>query len=122
MAPTILIIGSGPGIGQAVGRVFAQRRYTNVALVARSSAQLAIDKAAVETAAANANRSVTVRTWSVDVTQTKDLQRVLKEVESFGLLETVYYNAARIQRGEILKVESDDILYDLKVGHSIFPL
>ena len=37
---TLVVLGSGPGIGVAVARAFAVRGFTHVALVARDNASL----------------------------------------------------------------------------------
>ena len=49
-----VIIGSGPGIGCHVAKIFASRRFNKVALIARNQTQLDKDAEAVSSAVVEA--------------------------------------------------------------------
>jgi NAD(P)-dependent dehydrogenase (short-subunit alcohol dehydrogenase family) len=86
-----VIIGAGPGIGQAVARRFA-REGLPIALIARS------DKTLEAAAEAIASTGVRVVTYAADSTDEGALRSALDEVAGeFGLPDVVVYNAAIIQ-------------------------
>ncbi|OTB00858.1 hypothetical protein M426DRAFT_26205 [Hypoxylon sp. CI-4A] len=118
MAPsrTLLVIGSGPGIGRAVTSLFASKRYNNVALIARRAEQLAIESNAVKEAVGS---QVNVKTYALDVTDSAALTEALEDSEKeLGKPETVFYNAARVLPSQLLTHEVKDIEYDLKINVS----
>jgi NAD(P)-dependent dehydrogenase (short-subunit alcohol dehydrogenase family) len=87
----VVVIGSGPGIGQAVARRFA-REGLPIALIARSDETL---KAAAEAVAAGGVRVVTL---AADSTDEHALRTALDEATSeLGPPDVVVYNAAIIQ-------------------------
>lgn len=82
-----VIIGAGPGIGQAVARRFAGEGLP-IALIARSA----------ETLKASAVAGARVATYVADSTDEVSLRSTLDEVvREFGLPDVVVYNAAIIQ-------------------------
>jgi NAD(P)-dependent dehydrogenase (short-subunit alcohol dehydrogenase family) len=111
----LLVIGSGPGIGNTVASEFVSKRFDKVALIARSKDRLQQDKQTVEAAAQAAGRNVEVRTWSVDVVDTPNLLKALKEIETFGQLDTLFYNAARVIPSQFFEHPASEIEYDFKV-------
>lgn len=111
--PTLLLIGSGPGIGLATAILFAQKKFNKVALLARDATRLESEKEAVETAVSD--RKVDVKTWSVDVTQSEKFKKVLAEVGSWGDVTCVVYNSARVRPGELWKETEEEILKDFMV-------
>lgn len=111
--PTLLCIGSGPGIGRSVTSLFATKHYKNVALIARRPEQLRIEKAAVQEAA---GQSVNVQTYALDVTDTDTLLSALNRIEEdLGRIECVFYNAARVQNSSFFEYDVEEIEYDFKV-------
>jgi hypothetical protein len=108
---TILVLGSGPGIGRSVASLFASRRYGNVVLIARRAEQLRVEKELLERVA-----GVAVGTYAVDLTDTKALLAVLDDADAvFGKPELVFYNAARVLPSAFFDHPVEDIEYDLKV-------
>src|ERR1700759_1672997 len=90
---SLVLIGSGPGIGQSVAALFASKRYDTVVLVARRQEQLDIDRKAVETAAPG----VSVYTYVTDVADGVELKKTLEKISSETKTpETVFFNAAII--------------------------
>lgn len=112
---TLLLLGSGPGIGVAVASRFAQERFDHVALFARTQSQLQLDEEAIHSAAQKAGRQVVVKTWQVDVSDGDQLKAALKEVESFGTLECVYFNPARVGESMLFDFPTEQIQNDFQV-------
>jgi NAD(P)-dependent dehydrogenase (short-subunit alcohol dehydrogenase family) len=114
---TLLVVGSGPGIGRAVTTLFASKRYTNVVLVARRAESLAAEKAAVEQAVGS---QVNIRTYAVDITDLAALSKALEDADAaFGKPECVFFNAARVLPSAFFEHDVKEIEYDLKVR--LFP-
>ena len=112
----LLVIGSGPGIGNATASLFAQKRFNKIALIARNATRLQDDKAAVEAAARDVNREVEVRTWSLDVSDIPKLKQALSETEQFGHIEAVFFNAARVIDSAFFSHPESEIRYDFEVS------
>ncbi|KAE8322446.1 hypothetical protein BDV39DRAFT_218596 [Aspergillus sergii] len=113
---TLLLIGSGPGIGVAVASLFAQKHFDHIALFARNPSQLQADKETILSSAADVGRQVHVRTWQVDISDLEQFKAALTEVQSFGTLECVYFNAARVGGSKFFDFPVEDIELDLKVS------
>lgn len=110
---TLLVVGSGPGIGRAVTTLFASKGYSNVVLVARGAESLKAEQAAVEQAVGS---QVKVRTIAVDITDTDALLKGLDEADAaFGKPELVFFNAARVLPSAFFEHDVKEIEYDLKV-------
>jgi NAD(P)-dependent dehydrogenase (short-subunit alcohol dehydrogenase family) len=127
MAPgkTLLVVGSGPGIGRAVATLFASKGYSNVVLVARRTESLAQEKAALEqTVGAQAK----INTYTVDITDSTALTKALDSADAaFGKPDCVFFNAARVLPSALFEHDVKDIEYDFKVrgpsptSHPSFP-
>lgn len=110
---TLIVIGSGPGIGRSVAALFAKKRYNKVALVARRAEQLEIEKKELQKAAGD---QINVKTFAVDIVNRDAFLKVLDDAEAeLGKPECIYFNAARVQPSQLLSHELKDIEYDLKV-------
>lgn len=114
---TLVVIGSGPGIGSATASYFAQKGFDRVVLISRSPDRLREGCLAVEAAAQKAHRSVSVGTWAVDITDTSAYQEVLARVAEFGTLECLFFNAARVQPSQLLEETVEEMEYDFKVRY-----
>jgi short-subunit dehydrogenase len=108
----LLVLGSGPGIGNAVATLFASQRFNRIALLARNAARLLDDAERVRTAG---GRAVEVRTWSVDIAQLDDLSQVLDEVAAWGPVETVFFNAARVVGNSFFDTPVQEMRYDFEI-------
>jgi NAD(P)-dependent dehydrogenase (short-subunit alcohol dehydrogenase family) len=116
MSPySLVVIGSGPGIGAHVARQFVEHGFAKVALVARNQQQLDIDRASVEQAL-GAGANITVKTYAVDITDTPKLAATLDQIsDALGPPEVVFFNAARVLPSTLLEADEDGIIYDFKV-------
>ncbi|KAI0015072.1 NAD(P)-binding protein [Xylariomycetidae sp. FL0641] len=116
---TLLLIGSGPGIGQSVATLFASKRFTKVALVARNAEKLAAVADAVKKS--SSSTPIEVKTYPVDVVDADAFKKALDSVEAdLGKPECIYYNAARVLPSPINPMTHDvqDIEYDFKINNS----
>ncbi|KAF2666736.1 NAD(P)-binding protein [Microthyrium microscopicum] len=111
----LVVIGSGPGIGNHTAGLFAEHRFNKVALLARNTNRLLQDKEAVEEAGKVTNRRVEVKTWSVDVSDTTKLKQILGEVQQFGQIEIVFFNAARVIPSEFFGHPESEIRVDFEI-------
>ena len=117
---TLLLLGSGPGIGRAIASHFAAKRYNHVALIARNLGgdHLEEDRKAVQAAS---HPDVLIKTYVCDVADTEALLKTLDAVEAeLGTIECIYFNPARIFPQPILEHDVEEINYDWKVCSSVF--
>lgn len=112
---TLLVLGSGPGIGIAVAKVFSVRGFTHVALVSRNKERLAQDEDEVLDAIQERGYSCRVKTWACDIADLKQLGSTLKDIESFGSLECVLFNPARVSGQPPLEESTEAIEADFRV-------
>jgi len=110
----LLIIGSGPGIGVTAASLFAQRKYTKIALISRDKTRLPKDRETILQAANSVGKIVEVQTWSVDITNSAAFTVVLKETEKFATFTCVLFNAARVEPSHLLTFPEEEILKDFK--------
>jgi len=110
---TLLVIGSGPGIGNHVGGLFAAQGFNRVILLARNEERLKQDKRDVESKAGRSG--ISVETIQVNISDKSALQNALKQVEKIGgEIECVFFNAARILPGKILSEPVETIEEDFQ--------
>lgn len=110
---TLLVVGSGPGIGRAVTSVFAAKRYNNIVLLARRTDSLESEKAAVEQAVGT---QVNIKTYAVDITDLAALGTALDDADAaLGRPECVFFNAARVLPSAFFEQPVTEIEYDFKV-------
>nr|POF05472.1 dehydrogenase/reductase sdr family member 12 [Quercus suber] len=112
---TLLVLGSGPGIGVGVASTFAVRGFTHIALVARSSDKLKEDQGKVLDAIQERGYSCQVKTWACDLTDFERLNTVLGEVDGWGDLECVFFNAARVGGKPPLEESTEAIEKDFRL-------
>ncbi|KAI1085083.1 NAD(P)-binding protein [Whalleya microplaca] len=113
---TLVVIGSGPGIGRAVTSLFASKRYNNVALIARRAEQLGIERDALQKAV---GPQVNIKTFALDVVDSSALLRALQDVDAeLGKPECIFYNAAQVLPSQLLSHDVKDIEYDFKINVS----
>jgi len=112
---TLVVLGSGPGIGIAVAKVFSVRGFTHVALVSRNKERLAQDEDGVLDAIQERGYSCRVKTWVCDISNLKQLNSTLKDIESFGTLECVLFNPARVAGQPPLEESTEAIEADFRV-------
>lgn len=109
---TLVVLGSGPGIGVSIASPWVKHGFEKVALLARDSVRLENDSKSVSEAAGAAGKAVEVKTWSVDVNNSKALKIVLTEVQLFGQIDCALFNAAAELLDEIraIKVLLQDLV------------
>lgn len=110
-----MILGSGPGIGVGVASNFSVRGFTHVALVSRNAERLKEDWNNVLDAVQERGYSCQVKTWNCDLSDLEQLKKTLAEIESFGGLECVLFNAARVAGKPPLEEGVEDIEKDFRV-------
>ncbi|KAK5164265.1 uncharacterized protein LTR77_009959 [Saxophila tyrrhenica] len=112
---TLLILGSGPGIGVHIACAFSVRGFTHIALVSRDSSRLAKDQDTVLDAIQERGYSCQVKTWACDLCDFEQLERTLKEIEGFGEVECVVLNAARVAGRAVLEEGVEEIQGDFRL-------
>lgn len=112
---TLVILGSGPGIGLHIAKTFSVRGFTHVALISRDSGRLKQDEDQVLDAIQERGYSCQVRTWTCDLMDFDQLDKTLEEVKAFGAVECVVFNAARVAGKEVLEEGVEAIEKDFRV-------
>ncbi|KAF2724725.1 NAD(P)-binding protein [Polychaeton citri CBS 116435] len=112
---TLVILGSGPGIGVAIASNFSVRGFTHVALVSRDKQRLAKDQDQVLDAIQERGYSCQVKVWPCDLGDLSKLNATLKELENFGTLECVVFNAARVAGKVPLEESTEQIEADFRL-------
>lgn len=117
---TLLVIGSGSGIGVHTATAFSVRGFTHIALVSRNPTRLEKDWNQVLEAVQERGYSCQVKTWACDCSDLAALNATLKEIEGFGTLECVLFNAARVAGSPPLEESIEMIEKDFRVCHLRF--
>jgi NAD(P)-dependent dehydrogenase (short-subunit alcohol dehydrogenase family) len=112
---TLVVLGSGPGIGVAVACAFSVRGFTHIALVSRDKDRLAKDEDTVLDAIQERGYSCQVRTWACDLTDFDQLDKTLEEVKGYGSLECMLFNAARVAGSSALEESTAAVEKDFRV-------
>lgn len=107
------MLGSGPGIGVAVACAFSVRGFTHVALVSRDGSRLKRDEDRVLDAIQERGYSCQVKTWTCDLSNFDELDATLKNIASYGSLNCVLFNAARV--GGVMRQTPIDQTEALKI-------
>jgi len=118
MSQTLVLIGSGPGIGVSVASLFAARKFDTIALISRSESRLSDDRNIVLKAAEKAGRKVDVKVFAVDIT-TSEYEKTLEEVAKLGSISCVVFNPARVGGDTLFELGEEQMIKDFQV-HS-FP-
>jgi short-subunit dehydrogenase len=108
--PTCLVIGAGPGIGQAVAVAFAREGY-DVALSARSAAKLKALQPVVEKAGGRATL------YPCDAGDEAALRSMIGKVRAeMGGPEVLIYNAASAVTGKPTSLTSERLAEDFRIN------
>lgn len=112
---TLLVIGSGPGIGSNVAKVFVERGFKKVILSSRNSERLTKEVDEVKAAASGAD----VLSTTIDLADKTSVSAALGEMEKLMQggppLEAVLFNAARIGPSEMFTFTAEEVERDLQV-------
>ena len=117
---TLVVLGSGPGIGVSVACAFSVRGFTHIALVSRDKSRLEQDQDRVLDAIQERGYSCQVKTYALDLANFDQLNKTLAEIENFGSLECVLFNAARVAGKPALEESIEQIEQDFRVGRLLF--
>jgi NAD(P)-dependent dehydrogenase (short-subunit alcohol dehydrogenase family) len=105
-----VVVGAGPGIGQAVARRFGRAGYT-LALLARRRDALDGYVAAL------AEAGITARGFVADVEQAPSLKDALAAVEhELGAIDVLVYNAAVVRPGTPFEVGVEQLVREFRVN------
>jgi short-subunit dehydrogenase len=111
---TIVVFGSGPGIGVHVASEFATHGFSHIILLARNDSRLQEDKAFIAKAAGSSDVKIDILT--VDLSNLESIPDVLKRIDELSSeIEVVFFNAARIRASEPLSTPVEEIEEDFKV-------
>jgi short-subunit dehydrogenase len=109
---SILVLGSGPGIGVGVASYFAEKGFSTIALLSRNASRLQEDAATVLKTAPSAE----VKTYTADLADWAGLQSVLSNIEmENGVPEVVVYNASHLTTSKLGEYSEAEIEEDLRV-------
>jgi NAD(P)-dependent dehydrogenase (short-subunit alcohol dehydrogenase family) len=116
---TLVVIGSGPGIGVSTASLFALKKFNKVALISRDKKRLEQDRETVLSfLSSRTDKKVDVKTWSTDVIDSASYKKVLGEVEKFGEITCVVFNPARVEPSELFTFDENEIVKDFMVSVS----
>lgn len=122
---TLLVIGSGPGIGVSTASLFATHGFKHIILTSRNAERLTQEAETVKKAA-GAQGEIRVDTLTLDLAGSKDsLNETFGKVdgllkESGSELEVVLYNGARVGPSVIGEWDVSGLEEDLRVSSSLF--
>jgi NAD(P)-dependent dehydrogenase (short-subunit alcohol dehydrogenase family) len=110
---TIVVFGSGPGIGRSVAQEFATNGFNHVILLARHHAHLHQDKMAIEKLSTN----VKIDTITVNLADKASLKDAFSKINSLTKeIECVLYNGARVAPSPLLEFPVEEMELDFKVN------
>ena len=111
---TLLVIGSGPGIGVHVAVEFAKHDFSNIILISRQDENLQRDKNQV---IGTLKRSdLTVTTHQIDITDEASLKAILSKVTASSRIDCVLFNAARVDQSSFFEFSTAEIRQDFEVS------
>ena len=119
MPSTLIVIGSGPGIGNSVAQLFASKHFTHLVLVARDDARLDTARAAI----LNAAPKTTIMAYKADIAVPSELAEVCQKVDGWvdekgAALECVFFNAARVEPSNFGEIKAEQLEMDFKASSS----
>ncbi len=106
----IAIVGAGPGIAQAVARLFGKEGYA-IALIARNEEKLKVLQSELFDAGYRAHIFV------ADAAKEKSLKLAFEKIEDqIGEVSVLLYNAARLKKLNIIEESPKSVADDLKIN------
>lgn len=110
MSKSIMIIGAGPGIGQAVAQKFGREGWT-VVLTGRNRSRLAVLSAELMT------EKIRVHVVPADATDPAALRGAIAEADILtGGLTAIHFNAAVVRQQDLFSMADDDVVTDLAIN------
>lgn len=113
---TIIILGSGPGIGNHIAASFLSKGFTHAILLSRNTTRLQEDAAFVQPHASSPTAKVS--TLRLDLSDLASIPSVLEQIDNLlagQAPEVIVFNAARIKQTEVLSVPVSEIEEDFRV-------
>lgn len=108
--PVCILVGAGPGVGEAIARRFASGGYS-VGLVARNPEKLAVMAGRLE------EEGTPVAWYAADAGSAEELEAAMAALEdSLGASDVLIYNAAVLREGSALELESARIEEEFAVN------
>lgn len=101
--PTVIIIGTGPGLGIALAETFGKNGFA-VALLARSESNLSAFAQTLQ------QQDITVSTHAVDISDFSSLRKTLRAIAQKNTVEVVIYNAVKKQFNSPLQLEVEEMV------------
>jgi NAD(P)-dependent dehydrogenase (short-subunit alcohol dehydrogenase family) len=115
---TIVVFGSGPGIGRSVATQFASQDFDHLILLSRNARRLEEDKQAVSAAASN-NKNVRIDTATIDLSSQESIENALHHIDSMTRnVEVVFFNGARVAPTPLFETPVEEIENDFRVSTS----
>lgn len=109
---TIVVFGSGPGIGRSVAQEFANNGFNHVILLARQNSNLQQDKMAIE----KNTKDVKIDTLIVDLADKASLQEAFDKLDTLTQnIECLVYNGARVAPSALMEFPVEEMELDFKV-------
>ncbi|MGI0525884.1 SDR family NAD(P)-dependent oxidoreductase [Rhizobium giardinii] len=109
MTNSIMIIGAGPGIGQAVAEKFGREGW-HVVLTARNADRLA------DLSATLSRQGLNVSAVQGDATDPVALRKAIAEGDITGRLTAVLFNAAVVREQDLFSMSDDEVTDDLAIN------
>ncbi|WP_088343272.1 MULTISPECIES: SDR family NAD(P)-dependent oxidoreductase [Rhodomicrobium] len=110
MSNSIMIIGAGPGIGQAVAEKFGREGWS-VVLAGRNTDRLALLTAELSAL------GITAHALRVDATDPAALRAAMAEADRLtGGLAAVHYNAAVVRQQDLFSMTDSEVEIDLAIN------
>ena len=114
MSPlTLLLIGSGPGIGLHVATHFAQHKLTRIILLSRNPERLRNDAAQLTNAVKS--KALDIQTRSVDISDSGAFTQTLHELNDSFRIDCVFFNAARVGGSDFFDFGEGELNGDFEV-------
>jgi NAD(P)-dependent dehydrogenase (short-subunit alcohol dehydrogenase family) len=115
-ARPILILGSGPGIGNHIAAQFLSKGFTHAILLSRNTTRLQSDVAFVQSHASTPTARVS--SLQLDLSNLSSIPSVLEKIDALldgQAPEVILFNAARISPSPALAVPVSEIEEDFRV-------
>jgi NAD(P)-dependent dehydrogenase (short-subunit alcohol dehydrogenase family) len=110
MSKSIMIVGAGPGIGQAVARRFGRAGWS-VVLAGRSSERLACLTADLEA------EGIAAHAIQADATDPAALRAAIAQADRLtGGLTTIHFNAAVVRQQDLFSMADAEVASDLAIN------
>ncbi|MEI5682565.1 SDR family NAD(P)-dependent oxidoreductase [Mesorhizobium sp. CCNWLW179-1] len=110
MSKSIMIIGAGPGIGQAVAQKFGREGWT-IVLTGRNRSRLAVLSAELM------SEKIAVRVVPADATDPTALRNAIAEADRLtGGLTAIHFNAALVRQQDLFSMTDDEVVSDLAIN------